>query len=157
MHMLRGFRDTSGDDGDTQSLAHNIMDYPFEQGRRYHKYREGLYPYPNYGQELDHLDMQHHLCTTANEGRLFFSPLTDPKNTLDVGTGTGHRLINYPFNQMMFRKTFISSSTMPPKKTGCRPSPPGEHGGIVLPPKIYHADGIHPHQTRRNGMKLTQE
>ncbi|OXV05603.1 hypothetical protein Egran_06629 [Elaphomyces granulatus] len=81
--------DTSGDDGDTQSLTHSITDYPFEHGRRYHKYHEGLYPYPNDEQELDRLNVQHYLYKMANEDRLFFSPLTDPKKILDVGTGTG--------------------------------------------------------------------
>jgi hypothetical protein len=47
------------------------------------------YPYPNDEQELDRLDMQHHMFKLINNGRLFLAPLKGPKRILDIGTGTG--------------------------------------------------------------------
>lgn len=47
------------------------------------------YIYPNDEQELDRLDMQHHMFKLVNDGKLFFAPIQDPKRILDVGTGSG--------------------------------------------------------------------
>ncbi|GAQ07075.1 hypothetical protein ALT_4396 [Aspergillus lentulus] len=74
---------------DTQSLTASVTDYPTENGRRYHKYHEGSYIYPNDEQELDRLDMQHHMIKLVNDGRLFFAPIHCPKRILDIGTGSG--------------------------------------------------------------------
>ncbi|KAJ6160954.1 hypothetical protein N7470_004350 [Penicillium chermesinum] len=74
---------------DTQSLTDSVTDYPMENGRRYHKYHEGAYPYPNDEQELDRLDMQHHMFRLVLDNRLYNVPLKDPKQILDVGTGSG--------------------------------------------------------------------
>lgn len=47
------------------------------------------YIYPNDEQELDRLDMQHHMFKMAMDGKLFQVPLQDPKKILDIGTGSG--------------------------------------------------------------------
>lgn len=47
------------------------------------------YPYPNDEQELDRLDLQHHMFLLVNDHRLYFSPLRNPKRILDIGTGSG--------------------------------------------------------------------
>lgn len=47
------------------------------------------YPYPNDEQELDRLDMQHHMFKLVMDDRLFNVPLKNPKQILDVGTGSG--------------------------------------------------------------------
>jgi methylase of polypeptide subunit release factors len=47
------------------------------------------YIYPNDEQELDRLDMQHHMVKLVNDGRLFFAPIHSPKRILDIGTGSG--------------------------------------------------------------------
>ncbi|KAJ5216010.1 uncharacterized protein N7498_002417 [Penicillium cinerascens] len=74
---------------DTQSLTASVTDYPIENGRRYHRYHEGAYPYPNDEQELDRLDMQHHMFRMVMEDKLYNVPLDDPKELLDIGTGSG--------------------------------------------------------------------
>ncbi|OQD74197.1 hypothetical protein PENDEC_c012G06184 [Penicillium decumbens] len=74
---------------DTQSLTDSVTDYPIEHGRRYHRYHEGAYPYPNDEQELDRLDMQHHMFKMLMKERLYNVPLDDPKEILDIGTGSG--------------------------------------------------------------------
>ncbi|KAI9926743.1 hypothetical protein AWENTII_011371 [Aspergillus wentii] len=81
--------DESGQPYDTQSLTASVTDYPIENGRRYHRYHEGAYIYPNDEQELDRLDMQHHMFKMVNNDRLFFAPLRNPKRILDIGTGSG--------------------------------------------------------------------
>lgn len=47
------------------------------------------YIYPNDEQEIDRLDMQHHMFKMAMDGKLFQVPLQDPKKILDIGTGSG--------------------------------------------------------------------
>jgi hypothetical protein len=47
------------------------------------------YRYPNDEQELDRLDMQHHMFKLVMEGKLYHVPLDNPKQILDIGTGSG--------------------------------------------------------------------
>lgn len=73
----------------SSSLASSIRNYAFENGRRYHKFREGRYNFPNDDPEQEREDMKHAmlkmLCQT-----LHFAPLGDlPQEILDIGTGTG--------------------------------------------------------------------
>ena len=75
---------------DTHSLPASITDYPIHWGRRYHRYKEGAYLFPNDENEQIRLDEQHEILNQLH-GRLFFAPL-EPHNTrmvLDIGTGTG--------------------------------------------------------------------
>ena len=67
------------------------MDYKYENGRRYHAYREGHYHLPNDEDEQDRLDLQHHIFKIALDGNLFQAPLEREKiqDVLDVGCGTG--------------------------------------------------------------------
>ncbi|KAJ5669712.1 hypothetical protein N7462_010782 [Penicillium macrosclerotiorum] len=74
---------------DTQSLTDSVTNYPVENNRRYHKYHEGAYPYPNDEQELDRLDMQHHMFKMVMGDKLYHVPLDQPKQILDIGTGSG--------------------------------------------------------------------
>lgn len=48
-----------------------------------------VYPFPNDEQELDRLDMQHHIWKQINDSKLHLAPLRDPKRILDIGTGSG--------------------------------------------------------------------
>ena len=73
------------------SITESIIDYEFENGRRYHAYKAGHYPLPNDENELDRLDLQHHICTILLNGELCLAPLK-PETThrvLDLGCGTG--------------------------------------------------------------------
>lgn len=47
------------------------------------------YLYPNDEQELDRLDMQHHMFKLVMENKLYHVPLENPQQILDVGTGSG--------------------------------------------------------------------
>ncbi|MCJ1313077.1 hypothetical protein MMC25_006754 [Agyrium rufum] len=74
---------------DSASITSSILDYEFENGRRYHAYKAGHYPLPNDESELDRLDLQHHVITLLLNGELHLAPLTNPKKMLDIGCGTG--------------------------------------------------------------------
>jgi hypothetical protein len=71
------------------SLAPSVRDYTFENGRRYHKFREGQYNFPNDDSEQDREDMKHNMMVNLCQ-TLHFAPIgRDPGNILDMGTGTG--------------------------------------------------------------------
>uniref|UniRef100_L2FAS6 Methyltransferase domain-containing protein n=1 Tax=Colletotrichum fructicola (strain Nara gc5) TaxID=1213859 RepID=L2FAS6_COLFN len=75
------------------SLSESLRDYHFENGRTYHRYKEGKYHFPNDEKENDRLDLQHHLALLTLGGKLGLAPPCDPaykvRRALDIGTGTG--------------------------------------------------------------------
>ncbi|KAI9657724.1 MAG: hypothetical protein M1821_002900 [Bathelium mastoideum] len=72
------------------SLSSSVRDYAFENGRRYHKFRQGNYAFPNDDQEQHREDMKHAMALAASGDRLHFAPLgPDPQHVIDLGTGTG--------------------------------------------------------------------
>ncbi|KAE9572295.1 hypothetical protein CGMCC3_g11691 [Colletotrichum fructicola] len=77
----------------TASLSDSIRDFRVENGRTYHKYKDGRYHAPNDERENERLDLQHHLCLLTLDNRLGLAPANDPDSkvtrVLDVGTGTG--------------------------------------------------------------------
>lgn len=76
---------------DLASITSSIVNYEYENGRRYHGFRAGKYLMPNDEAEQDRLDLQHHFWGLALGGRFYLSPLKkeNVKEILDVGTGTG--------------------------------------------------------------------
>ncbi|KAI1445715.1 S-adenosyl-L-methionine-dependent methyltransferase [Annulohypoxylon stygium] len=74
---------------DSISMSEDVRDYVFENSRRYHKYSEGRYHFPNDDAEQEREDMQHAMVILLCDGKLHFAPLDDPKSILDLGTGTG--------------------------------------------------------------------
>ncbi|KAH7030048.1 UMTA methyltransferase family protein [Macrophomina phaseolina] len=71
------------------SVTSSILNGKFENGRRYHAHREGLYFLPEDEKEQDRLGLMGHCFTLAMDGELYRAPLRDPKLCLDIGTGTG--------------------------------------------------------------------
>ncbi|KAK5042937.1 hypothetical protein LTR84_011993 [Exophiala bonariae] len=74
------------------SLASSVLNYTYENGRRYHAYREGNYLLPNDEKEQERLDMMHHICRMAIGGAIFRAPLHESlrvQRVLDMGCGTG--------------------------------------------------------------------
>lgn len=71
-------------------MTSGVRTYKYENGRRYHAYREGEYPLPNDEQEQDRLDLLHHVWKLLLGGKLFKAPVpTTAQRVLDFGTGTG--------------------------------------------------------------------
>ncbi|KAN0112548.1 S-adenosyl-L-methionine-dependent methyltransferase [Hyaloscypha variabilis] len=83
----------------TASVRSSVYDYIEENGRRYHKYKEGQYLLPNDEAEQERLDIQHNLMLLALDGKLHVAPIEDMAgglhNVLDVATGTGNWAIDF--------------------------------------------------------------
>ncbi|QKX57633.1 uncharacterized protein TRUGW13939_04751, partial [Talaromyces rugulosus] len=75
----------------TTSLTSSITNYRYENGRRYHGFRDAEgYFLPNDELENDRLDLFHHILTLRCDGNLHFAPIgPNPNRILDLGTGTG--------------------------------------------------------------------
>lgn len=73
----------------TTSISSSIYNYKYENGRRYHAYREGEYILPNDELEQERLNLQHHMWRLMLGGGLYTAPLSEPSRVLDLGTGTG--------------------------------------------------------------------
>ncbi|KAF4958164.1 hypothetical protein FSARC_11081 [Fusarium sarcochroum] len=81
------------------SLKSSIYNYRFENGRRYHAFREGTYPMPNDEDEQERMDLAHHLYSLLLEGKLHLAPINPtPQRVLDLGTGTGIWAIDFAEN-----------------------------------------------------------
>ncbi|KAJ9639627.1 uncharacterized protein PV06_03077 [Exophiala oligosperma] len=77
------------EDSWTASLSSSVLNYRYENGRRYHAFREGQYVLPNDEPEQDRLDMFHHIFRMILGGHLYRAPLVQPQRVLDLGCGTG--------------------------------------------------------------------
>ncbi|KAJ5016270.1 Cytochrome P450 monooxygenase lolP1 [Colletotrichum sp. SAR 10_99] len=77
----------------TASVSSSILDYRRENGRTYHRYKDGKYNLPNDEREMDRLDLQHHMFLLSFHDKLGTAPPNEPGakvgRVLDVGTGTG--------------------------------------------------------------------
>jgi hypothetical protein len=71
------------------SLRSSVQNYAWENGRRYHRFREGAYNFPNDDLEQDREDMKHAMMVYLCQ-RLHFAPIgSNPQTIMDMGTGTG--------------------------------------------------------------------
>ncbi|KAI5464314.1 S-adenosyl-L-methionine-dependent methyltransferase [Mariannaea sp. PMI_226] len=71
------------------SLCSEVTDFVFENGRRYHAFKEGRYPFPNDESEQEREKLFHSLFVNLLDGQLHLSPLEKPRSVLDLGTGVG--------------------------------------------------------------------
>ncbi|KAJ8117647.1 hypothetical protein OPT61_g1183 [Boeremia exigua] len=76
---------------ETASLTSSIMAGHFENGRRYHAYQtaNGEYILPDDEQEQDRLDIKYASIQLVFSDKVTFTPLENPQQILDIGTGTG--------------------------------------------------------------------
>lgn len=79
----------SGSSTFTTSISSSVYNFKYENGRRYHAYREGEYVLPNDDLEQERLNFQHHMWRFLLGGSLYNAPLSSPRRILDLGTGTG--------------------------------------------------------------------
>ncbi|KAL1989718.1 hypothetical protein VTN49DRAFT_6915 [Thermomyces lanuginosus] len=77
------------------SLTSSALDYRHENGRRYHRYRDGSYLLPNDEPESDRLDMVHEMCLVMLHRKLYLAPIKKPQRVIDLGTGTGIWAIDF--------------------------------------------------------------
>ncbi|KAL8706783.1 MAG: hypothetical protein Q9201_000209 [Fulgogasparrea decipioides] len=84
------YDDTASLDGSiTDTLDSAYSRYRWENGRRYHSYRDGAYWGPNDETHNDQQDIAHHAWRHALHNQLYLAPIHRPERILDVGTGTG--------------------------------------------------------------------
>lgn len=69
--------------------ASSTHDYKYENGRRYHAYREGSYPMPNDDLNTENERIAHLLLSLLLKDKLYLAPIDDPKYVIDLGTGIG--------------------------------------------------------------------
>ncbi|KAJ5733032.1 hypothetical protein N7533_013479 [Penicillium manginii] len=76
---------------DLTSLSSSVLDFEYENGRRYCSTRStSTYMMPNDEEEQDRMDLTHHIWLMMLGGELYNAPITSsPQNILDLGTGTG--------------------------------------------------------------------
>lgn len=79
------------------SVNSSVYNYVTRYGRTYHAYKEGKWCLPNDEQELDRLDVHHHLILTAMFEKLYMAPLPADFSgrVLDFATGTGIWCIDF--------------------------------------------------------------
>ncbi|OJJ42495.1 hypothetical protein ASPZODRAFT_20461 [Penicilliopsis zonata CBS 506.65] len=81
---------------DYASLRSSVLDYEYENGRRYQSYRKGEYLFPNDADEQDRMDFLHHIYSMIFGGKLHLAPLENfSGRILDLGTGTGIWAIDF--------------------------------------------------------------
>ncbi|EED23776.1 methyltransferase LaeA-like, putative [Talaromyces stipitatus ATCC 10500] len=89
------FHGSIGDESYTSSISTSVRNYKYENGRRYHAFREGQHVLPNDENEQARMDLAHHIYLMLTGGKLYLSPIHDPQRVLDLGTGTGIWAIDF--------------------------------------------------------------
>lgn len=85
-----GGYESDGRSSASTSAESSVRNYPYENGRRYHSFREGMYHFPNDDVEQETEDMKHAMVKLLCSQKLHFAPITsNPQEVLDIGTGTG--------------------------------------------------------------------
>lgn len=74
---------------DTTSIPSTIWRHRYENGRRYHKFREGEYWGPDDEVQKDQLDIAHHMFLILLHQKLHLAPIENPTRVIDLGCGTG--------------------------------------------------------------------
>ncbi|KAH6951913.1 S-adenosyl-L-methionine-dependent methyltransferase [Fusarium avenaceum] len=118
--LINDIDSSIGDDNasSTQSISSSILSYRLENGRTYHRYKDGKYHLPNDQIENERLDLQHHLFLLTFENKLGLAPPNSPEATaqrvLDVGTGTGIWAIDYADEHPQAEVTGVDLSPIQP-------------------------------------------
>ncbi|OKL59266.1 hypothetical protein UA08_05678 [Talaromyces atroroseus] len=89
------FQGSIGDASYTSSISSSVRNYKYENGRRYHAFKEGSHLLPNDESEQARMDLAHHIYLMITGGKLHLSPISNPQRVLDLGTGTGIWAIDF--------------------------------------------------------------
>ncbi|ETN45927.1 uncharacterized protein HMPREF1541_00109 [Cyphellophora europaea CBS 101466] len=85
-----------GDSTYTATLRSSLLESVQENGRGYHKYRDGVYILPEDAREQERLDLQHEMFLRSLDRKLYLAPIDEPVHeALDLGTGTGTWAIDF--------------------------------------------------------------
>ncbi|KAH8688826.1 S-adenosyl-L-methionine-dependent methyltransferase [Talaromyces proteolyticus] len=104
---------------DSRYGAPSLQSYSYENGRRYHTFRQGSYMMPNDEKEQERLDLAHHIFKLVLRGRLSRVVFEcQPRHVLDFGTGTGSWAIDFADENPEAQVVGIDLSLIQP---GCAP------------------------------------
>ncbi|KAL5601219.1 uncharacterized protein BROUX77_005468 [Berkeleyomyces rouxiae] len=86
-------------DNHEMELSSVVMRHEYQNGRRFHQFRNGRYPLPNDDPEQERDALKHMLLLELTNGQLFHAPLgqhgaPDPQRIIDLGCGTGRWTID---------------------------------------------------------------
>ncbi|RMZ78726.1 hypothetical protein DV737_g3782, partial [Chaetothyriales sp. CBS 132003] len=74
----------------TQSIRSSLFQGIEENGRKYHRYKDGSYMLPEDDREQERLDLQHEIFLKSFGQKLYLAPIDgEVHDVLDLGTGTG--------------------------------------------------------------------
>lgn len=109
-----------GEDGGAStastSINSSIYMHTYENGRRYHSYKNGRYPIPNDDQEQNREDMKHVMMLEMTDGKFVYAPISDhPQKIIDIGTGTGESVLPLPKS---WQRMANPSGCLPPRSAG---------------------------------------
>lgn len=79
----------------SRSIASAANMYRYENGRRYHSFRDGSYWAPNDQMHSCYEKSFHHVLLLTFDDRLYLAPIASPKHVIDLGTGTGKWAIDF--------------------------------------------------------------
>ncbi|EXJ76979.1 hypothetical protein A1O3_10136 [Capronia epimyces CBS 606.96] len=80
----------------TESVRSSLFQGVYENGRLYHKYKDGAYILPEDGPEQERLDMQHAMFWRSLGGKFILAPVErELREVLDLGTGTGIWVVDF--------------------------------------------------------------
>jgi hypothetical protein len=78
--------DDAGASTASTSINSSIYMHTYENGRRYHSYKNGRYPIPNDDQEQNREDMKHVMMLEMTDGKLVYAPVVEhPQKIIDIG------------------------------------------------------------------------
>ncbi|KAH7123080.1 S-adenosyl-L-methionine-dependent methyltransferase [Dactylonectria macrodidyma] len=102
----------------TESISSSILNYRRENGRTYHRYKDGKYNLPNDDVENERLDFQHHQWLLTLGDGLGLAPPNKPnsgvKRVLDLGCGTGIWVVDFADEHPEAEVTGIDLSPIQP-------------------------------------------
>lgn len=64
-------------ESDSASITSSVYAHTYENGRRYHTFRNGRYPIPNDDTEQNREDMKHAMMLELTNGKLFLAPIKE--------------------------------------------------------------------------------
>lgn len=120
MQADEGFDDAASEASASyvSSLSSSIFNYKYENGRRYHAFREGAYLVPNDDEEQSRMDLVHHIYRLMLGGKLHKAPIADDiHRVLDMGTGTGIWAMDFADEHPAAEVLGIDLSPIQPKWT----------------------------------------
>ncbi|KAI1939426.1 hypothetical protein LOZ66_002738 [Ophidiomyces ophidiicola] len=101
----------------TDELPYELIDYPFDYGRRYNAFQEGEYWAPNDDVQQNQMNISHCMFYQLLGGKLTDAPVpTGIREVIDLGTGNGIWAIEFADEHPSANVTGIDFSAIQPNR-----------------------------------------